>query len=119
MEFIRAYQLGFVALALFDRHPRLWQAIPGIQQQVPRYTAEASYPAYILHQTVIIIIGFYVVQWQASVLVKYATILVAALIATTLIYDLLVKRTNVTRFLFGMRLKKKPVEERAPQPRVA
>jgi peptidoglycan/LPS O-acetylase OafA/YrhL len=75
-----------------------------------RYTGEASYPAYILHQTVIVIIGFYVVQWNASILVKYVTILVAALIVTTVIYDLLVKRTNVTRFLFGMRLKKKPAE---------
>ncbi|MFC2030915.1 acyltransferase [Chloroflexota bacterium] len=72
------------------------------------YTAEASYPAYILHQTVIVIIGFYVVQWQVGIPAKYATILLLSLIATMLIYDLLVKRFNVTRFLFGMRLKKKP-----------
>jgi len=70
------------------------------------YNAQASYPLYILHQTVIIIIGFYVVQWWASISVKFATILVLSLIATTLIYDLLVKRTNLTRFLFGMKLKK-------------
>jgi glucan biosynthesis protein C len=79
-----------------------------------RYTSEASYPAYILHQTIIVIIGFYVVQWQAGIPVKYVTILVFSLIATTLIYDFLVKRTNVTRFLFGMRLKKKPAKVSAP-----
>jgi hypothetical protein len=28
----------------------------------------------------------------------------------TIVHDLLVKRTKVTRFLFGMKLKKKPVE---------
>ena len=80
-----------------------------------KYTAEASYPAYVLHQTVIVIIGFYVVQWQASVGVKFATILVLSLVATTLIYDLLIKRWNVTRFLFGMRLNKKPAKASAQQ----
>ena len=50
------------------------------------------------------------VQWNASILVKYVTILVVALVVTTIICDLLVKRTNVTRFLFGMKLKKKPTE---------
>jgi hypothetical protein len=39
------------------------------------------------------------------------TILVIAVVVTMIIYDLLIKRTNVTRFLFGMRLKKKPAKE--------
>lgn len=69
------------------------------------YSGQASYPVYILHQTVIVVIGFYVVQWNASILVKYTTILVAAVAVSMLIYELLIKRTNVTRFLFGMRLK--------------
>jgi glucan biosynthesis protein C len=74
---------------------------------------------------VIVVIGFYVVQWDASaalgtgasVLVKYVTIAVASFVTTTILYDLLVRRTNVTRFLFGMRpLKKKPPEAPAPRP---
>jgi glucan biosynthesis protein C len=82
-----------------------------------RYFGEAGYPLYILHQTVIVIIGFYVVQWNTSgalgagagVLVKLLTIIVASFVTTMVLYDLLVKRTNVTRFLFGMRpLKKRP-----------
>ncbi len=79
-----------------------------------RYTGEASYPVYILHQTVIVIIGFYVVQWNAGIPTKYVTILVAAVIVSMIIYDLLIKRTNVTRFLFGMRLKKKPAKVSVP-----
>jgi glucan biosynthesis protein C len=75
-----------------------------------KYAAEASYPYYILHQTAIVVIGFYVVQWNASVLVKFVTILVASLVATAVLYDLLVRRTNVTRFLFGMRPHKKVVK---------
>jgi peptidoglycan/LPS O-acetylase OafA/YrhL len=79
-----------------------------------RYAGEASYPLYILHQTVIVIIGYYVVQWNASVLVKFVTIVVASFVSTVALYDLLVKRTNVTRFLFGMRPKRAaaPAERR-------
>lgn len=73
-----------------------------------RYFSEAGYPLYIIHQTVIVIIGFYVVRWDAGVLVKLATIVVASFVITTVVYDVLVKRTNVTRFLFGMRPKKRP-----------
>jgi peptidoglycan/LPS O-acetylase OafA/YrhL len=69
------------------------------------YSGQASYPVYLLHQTAIVIIGYYVVQWNTGILIKYATILVAAIVVSILIYDLLVKRTKVTRVLFGMRLK--------------
>ena len=73
-----------------------------------KYAGEASYPVYILHQTVIVVLGVYVVQWDAGVPVKFAVIVLGSLVATTAIYDLLVKRTNITRFLFGMRPKHKP-----------
>jgi peptidoglycan/LPS O-acetylase OafA/YrhL len=82
-----------------------------------RYTGPASYPYYILHQTVIVFFGFFVVQWAASVAVKYVLILVAATVVTAALYELLVRRFNVTRFLFGMRPKKKPAKE--PRPRLA
>jgi glucan biosynthesis protein C len=83
-----------------------------------RYTGLASYPYYMLHQTVIVIIGFFVVQWAAGVAVKYGLILVASVVVTAALYELLVKRFNVMRFLFGMKpLKKKQAE--APRVRPA
>jgi len=71
------------------------------------YANEAVLPFYILHQTVIISIGFYVVQWDAGVALKYLTISTTSLVAIMLIYELLVRRINVLRFLFGMRLGRK------------
>jgi glucan biosynthesis protein C len=71
-----------------------------------KYAGEASYPVYILHQTAIVIIGYYVVQWDASALVKFVTIVVTSFVTTVVLYDLLVKRTNATRFLFGLRPKR-------------
>jgi glucan biosynthesis protein C len=67
------------------------------------YFGEAGYALYILHQTIIVAIGFYVVQWDASVVVKLVAIVAASFAAALALYDLVVKRTSVTRFLFGMR----------------
>jgi glucan biosynthesis protein C len=74
------------------------------------YANEAVLPFYILHQTVIINIGFYVVQWSAGVGLKYLTISTTSFVAIMLIYELLVRRINVLRFLFGMRLRRKQPE---------
>ncbi len=70
------------------------------------YANEAVLPFYILHQTVILIIGFYIVQWNAGMLSKYFLISTISLAAIIALYDLCVRRTSVTRFLFGMRPKK-------------
>ena len=71
------------------------------------YANEAVLPFYVLHQTIIIVIGFYVVQWNIGIGPKYFTIATTAFIAIMAMYELLVRRITVIRFLFGMRLKKK------------
>jgi hypothetical protein len=68
------------------------------------YAKEAQLPFYVLHRTPIIIIAFYVVQWQVNALAKYVVIVVGALIAILVVYDIAVRRTRPTRFLFGLRL---------------
>lgn len=73
------------------------------------YANEAVLPFYILHQTIIISIGFYVVQWNTGVGLKYLTISTTSFVVIMLIYELLVRRINVLRFLFGMRLRRKPL----------
>jgi len=71
-----------------------------------QYANEAVLPFYILHQTVIIVIGYYVIHWDAGVMLKYLVISTGSFAAIMALYDLIVRRTNVTRFLFGMRLLK-------------
>lgn len=82
---------------------RRWLTAARLPGSLLRYAREASYPIYILHQTVIVAIAFVVVGWDASVPVKYVAILVAASAATLLVYELLVRRFNPVRFLFGMK----------------
>jgi peptidoglycan/LPS O-acetylase OafA/YrhL len=71
------------------------------------YANEAVLPFYILHHMVIIGVGFYVIQWDIPVLAKYLLIIVMSFAIIVLLYEFVVKRTNVTRFLFGMRTKRR------------
>jgi glucans biosynthesis protein C len=71
------------------------------------YASEAVLPFYILHQTVIIITGYYIVQLSWDPALKYLTIAVISFGVIMALYDLLIKRIKVLRFLFGMRTAKK------------
>ena len=70
---------------------------------VERYANEAVLPFYLLHQTVIVVIGFYVVQWHTNALLKFLIISFTALTITLLLYEIVIKRTRLTRFCFGMK----------------
>lgn len=72
-----------------------------------RYQSEASYPVYILHQTIIVVIGYFGIRWPVGVLPKFLVIVAASVFATFAIYEIFVRRTNITRFLFGMRPRKR------------
>ena len=73
--------------------------------RVTRYAGESQLPFYVLHMTPIVIIGFYVVQWDVNALLKYLVIVLSALVVALLLYDIGVRRTRLTRFLFGLRPK--------------
>ncbi|HSF83202.1 MAG TPA: acyltransferase family protein [Anaerolineales bacterium] len=68
-----------------------------------RYGQEAIVPFYLLHQPVIIAIAFYVVQWQACVVLKMITVVLSSLIITLAIYELLLRRSIPLRSVFGMK----------------
>lgn len=68
-----------------------------------QYANEAAYPFYILHQTVVVTIGFYVVQWQTGIPEKFIVISTTALLGTLGLYELLVRRLDPLRFCFGLK----------------
>ena len=70
------------------------------------YANQAIYPFYILHQTVIIVIGFYVIQIEESVLAKYLLISTLSLLGSIAIYEFLIRPFGLTRFLFGVKIVK-------------
>jgi len=78
------------------------------------YLAEASYPVYILHQTVIVVAAFYIVGLPAAQPLQWLTLLVVSVASTFGLYEI-VRRFATVRFLFGMRpLKKQRAGEAVP-----
>jgi len=108
----RAYTLFFRLFTLFS-----WSfvlAILGFGMQhltfnIPflRYANEAVLPFYIMHQTVIICVGYFVVRWAIPDLAKFAVIAASSFAIITALYELLMRRINVLRFLFGMKVRSK------------
>ena len=102
---IDGYMDGFVPWYVILAMLAYGRQLLNFSNRFLRYFAEGAYPLYILHQTVIVIIGYFVVQWDFAAAAKYALIVALALAGNVLTYAVLVKRTNVTRFLFGMKPK--------------
>ncbi|GAB7110480.1 hypothetical protein JCM4814A_87950 [Streptomyces phaeofaciens JCM 4814] len=86
-------------LGLLER-PRTRRRSPG---PVLGYLAVAALPLYVLHQPVVVAFAYGVVGWSAPIAVKYAAIVTASLAVLLLAYEFGVRRTPVTRFLFGQR----------------
>ncbi len=81
------------------------------------YGNEAVLPFYLFHQTIILIIGFFVIGWNMGILPKFLIITMISLPLILVLYQLVVRPFNVVRFFFGMRPRKRSTEE--PRPRLA
>ena len=94
------YQMGRWALAL---------AVLGLGHRflnrtnpVLRYASEAAMPFYLLHMTFSVVTGYFAIQLDVPVMVKYPLIVLVATGLTLVAYEL-IRRWNVTRWLFGMK----------------
>jgi glucan biosynthesis protein C len=67
------------------------------------YGQETILPFYLLHQPVIIVIAFFVVQWDAGITLKLLVVVLGSLLVTLGLVELVIKRIRVLRVLFGMK----------------
>jgi hypothetical protein len=67
------------------------------------YANEAVLPFYILHQTVLLSIGYFVTRWDIPALVKFGVISSSSFVIIISVYEFLIRRVNILRILFGMK----------------
>lgn len=104
-----APMIGFMALRGFSGF--CWAvALLGYARQslnrgsaLLRYANEAVYPVYILHQTVIILIGYKVIALDDTILLKFIAVVLFSLLATLALYETLIRPWPIMRGLFGMK----------------
>ena len=70
------------------------------------YTNKAVYPYYILHQTVIVVSGYFVVQWSLPISIKLTILILVCFAAISVVYHWLIRPFVITRILFGLKAKK-------------
>jgi glucans biosynthesis protein C len=66
---------------------------------------EGLYPFYILHQTVIIALGYYICQLSWSIGAKFWSVSMLTFVSCVVFYLVFIRPFNVTRFLFGMKMR--------------
>ncbi len=77
-----------------------------LQYKKLNFLNELVLPFYILHQTIIIVVDFFIIQLEVNLIAKYFMVIGIAF-PIILGFVLLIRTNNITRFLFGMRQKKK------------
>jgi glucans biosynthesis protein C len=95
------------ASALIGRRAASDQGAPepadGRRRRLACYANEAVLPFYVLHETVIIAVAYVVLSWPIGGAAQYAVIVALSLAGTLLLYEIAVRRTPPTRWLFGLR----------------
>jgi glucan biosynthesis protein C len=72
------------------------------------YGNETVMPFYLLHQPVIIVLAFFVVQWEAGLLVKLLAVMIGSLVISLGLIELLIRPSGPIRTLVGMKPKSDP-----------
>jgi peptidoglycan/LPS O-acetylase OafA/YrhL len=72
------------------------------------YCNESVYPLYILHQSVQLSIGYFILQLNWGIFPKFVLVVIGTFGISLLIYELFIRRFNVARLFFGLKFKHKP-----------
>ena len=68
------------------------------------YGQDANLPFFVFHQPIIIILAYYAVQWQASLVVKLLFVVIGSFCVTLGIYEFMLRRVAPLSRLFGMKV---------------
>ncbi len=87
------------ALGFASRHLRF-------NSRVLEYSNQAVYPFYILHQTITVLIGYYLVDWAVGIPLKFTVLAAGTFIGSWLLYEFPIRRSNLMRPLFGLKVRR-------------
>jgi glucan biosynthesis protein C len=68
-----------------------------------RSANEGVLPFYILHQTVLLCIGYFVMAWEIHAALKWAIVFTSSFIVIIMLHTVFVRKIELFRFLFGMK----------------
>lgn len=81
------------------------------QGKISTYFSKASFPIYIVHQAVLVVIGFFVLKFPIGIWEQFFIIVFASFAVTLLLYEM-IRRIPYFRALFGIFAHKLPAERK-------
>jgi len=99
-EIIISLSCGITAIGYFKKYFNKDHAYRKIMN-------EAIYPFYLLHQPALIFVGYFVLQWNISYAMQAFLITVLSLFSILITYWFIIRKFNVLRVCFGLKLKPK------------
>lgn len=99
-EMIISVSCGLTAIGYFKRYFNK-------DHRLRKEMNEAIYPFYLLHQPALIFVGYFVLQWQVSYTLQAVLIIVFSLMSIIITYWFIIRKFNILRISFGLKLKKK------------
>ena len=96
LSFISAWSWLFVILGFSMKHL-------AFDRPLLKSTNEGVMPFYILHQTVLLCIGYFVMAWAIPDTAKWVIVFISSFIVIITMYMLFIRKFEVLRFLFGMK----------------
>ena len=97
--FIKVFNLWAWILALLG-YGATYLNRPG---KILSYANEAVYPFYIIHQTIILIIGYYLIELELGFFAKFMTMVAGTFVISLIVYEFGIRRWRLARPLFGMK----------------
>ena len=71
------------------------------------YLNTAIYPFYILHQAIIVVSGYYILQLNINIALKLLLLVIICMGSIWILYHFIIRNTIISRILFGMKWKRK------------
>ncbi|MBI5567428.1 MAG: acyltransferase family protein [Chloroflexi bacterium] len=68
-----------------------------------QYGQRTLLPFFVIHQPVILAIAYFVVQWQAALLIKLLVVVFGSFVVCLALTELVIKRVDILRVIFGMK----------------
>ncbi len=69
-----------------------------------KYASDASMPFYVLHQPIIILLGFFIYNLDWEIPIKAVFLVVIAFSSIMIVYHVIIRRNNWLRVLFGLKM---------------
>jgi len=79
------------------------QSFLRFDNKLRRMGNEMIYPFYLLHQPVIIVLGFFIIQFEISDFIKFIAVLVSSFTFTIALYFLVIRQSKYLRTIFGVK----------------